>query len=231
MGECRAPSLLALVGFYRAEPLHLALPEAYGSNDWRPAQLSVNDLAFNIPGIVEGEVPVSEVTAIAEKGSSLAQRTLGIWYATGNLWYGGGGRVVKDVDQSVKWFKLAADKNDAVAENGLGIACLYGLGVAKDPVAALNWFRKSADAGYPAAQVNLGCCLLSGVGTPVNRDGAIKWLKAASDSGQFRARKDLSEMYLHGEGGSKNYFLAYHWFHKAIEVAPAQDQGAMIGAD
>jgi TPR repeat protein len=211
---------------------HLKLPEAYGSNDWRPAQPSVYDLAFNVPGIAEGELPVSEVTAIAEKGSSLAQRTLGIWYATGKLWYADSEPVVRDPDQSAKWFKLAAEKNDAVAENGLGIAYLYGLGVPKDPATAIKWFRNSSEAGCPAARINLGCCLLFGMeGTPVNRDEGIRWLKAASGQRQFRARKDLSEIYLHGGAGMKNYFLAYYWFHKAVEVAPAQERTGMMVAD
>lgn len=207
----------------------LKIPEAYGRNDWNPRQSSLNDLVLSTPGICEGDVPINELENLAQKGSILAQRTLGIWKATGGLWYATKAPSAPiNLQDSVRWFQIAADQGDAVAENGLGIAHLYGLGVSKDPVAASRLFAKSAEHGYLTGAVNAGLCLTFGPRSIADRERGLALLKAAADQGDFRAARNLYDTYLHGSviGVSRNPLLATYWLHRAAGLAPPEEKVA-----
>ena len=66
--------------------------------------------------------------------------------------------VAKDEVEAVKWYRKAAEQNDAEAQNNLGLCYANGQGVAKDEVEAVKWYRKAAEQNYAEAQYNLGLC-------------------------------------------------------------------------
>ena len=73
--------------------------------------------------------------------------------------YDNGQGVAKDEAEAVKWYRKAAEQNDAEAQYNLGICYANGQGVAKDEAEAVKWYRKAAEQNDAAAQCNLGCLL------------------------------------------------------------------------
>jgi hypothetical protein len=63
--------------------------------------------------------------------------------------------VAKDQVQAVSWYRKAAEKGHAKAQDRLGSRYRYGLGVAEDQVQAVSWYRKAADQGDARAQDRL----------------------------------------------------------------------------
>ena len=55
-----------------------------------------------------------------------------------------------------KWYRKAAERGFAEAQNNLGLICALGRGVLQDDAEAVKWFRKAAEQGYAPAQNNLG---------------------------------------------------------------------------
>src|SRR5260221_4498710 len=53
--------------------------------------------------------------------------------------YDNGKGVPRDANEAVKWYRLAAEQELAVAQNNLGLMHLNGQGVAKDVVRAYMW--------------------------------------------------------------------------------------------
>ncbi len=76
----------------------------------------------------------SDLLVLAEGDNTMAQRILGERYALGIE------GVTQDMDQAVFWFKKAANKGDAEAQQYLGYAYGRGLGVPQDWVQAHMWF-------------------------------------------------------------------------------------------
>jgi TPR repeat protein len=52
----------------------------------------------------------------------------------------------------VRWFRLAADQDDARAHFNIGVCYMYGTGVVQDNAEALRWLRLAADEGYADAE-------------------------------------------------------------------------------
>ena len=75
-----------------------------------------------------------DLLALAETDNTMAQMMLGKRYAVG------GEDVDKDLNQAVFWYKKAADKGNAEAQQYLGYAYGRGLGVPQDWVQAHMWF-------------------------------------------------------------------------------------------
>ena len=76
----------------------------------------------------------ADLLVLAEGDNTMAQRTLGERYAMGIK------DVNQDLEQAVFWFKKAADKGDAVAQQYLGYAYSRGLGVQQDWIQAHMWY-------------------------------------------------------------------------------------------
>ena len=55
--------------------------------------------------------------------------------------------VAQDLEQVVKWYRLAAEQGDAIAQYNLAVSYLKGQGVAQDCEKAHMWFSRSADGG------------------------------------------------------------------------------------
>ena len=62
----------------------------------------------------------------------------------------------KDDAMVEKWYRRAAERGFAEAQNNLGLIYVLGRGVPQDDSTAVKWFRKAAEQGYAPAQNNLG---------------------------------------------------------------------------
>ena len=63
--------------------------------------------------------------------------------------YNEGRGVPQDYAEAAKWYKLAAEQGDALAQYNLGLSYARGEGVTPDPVAAHMWLNL-ASARFPA---------------------------------------------------------------------------------
>ena len=125
--------------------------------------------------------------AKAESGDTIAQYNLGVEYAGKQMF-----------DKAVFWYKKAAEKGHAKAQNNL--ACCYGGGdgVEQDFETAVYWYTQAAEKGYDKAQYNLGVCYTNGYGVDKDDEEAVRLYKLAAER-ILRIRHPL-----HG-GGVKDY--------------------------
>ena len=65
--------------------------------------------------------------------------------------YGKGQGVVQDDKEAVRWYRLAADQGDAIAQSKLGLRYKYGVGVPQNLIEAHKWFNLSGSNGEEGA--------------------------------------------------------------------------------
>jgi hypothetical protein len=191
----------------------------------RPAPKSISSLD-HYAEIAVADQTFEETRAKAEKGHVDAQVKLGQMYATGD-------RVPKDDTAAVKWFRKAADQEDAMAQNLIGRAYLEGTGVSKDANEAIKWFKKAADRGNANAQFSLGGIYALSEDIPRDDAKAAKWYRMAADQGNADAQNCLGFMYDAGRGVPKDSAEAVRWYRKAADQgnAAAQSNLGLMYAD
>jgi TPR repeat protein len=100
--------------------------------------------------------------------------------AVGHQARAGSGRVLLGEqgkeDQSVQWYRKAADAGDVAAMVNLGV--LLRKQGKEDQ--AMQWYRKAADAGDADAMFNLGAMLAE----QGEEDQAVQWYRKAADAGR-----------------------------------------------
>jgi hypothetical protein len=78
--------------------------------------------------------------------------------------------------KAYKWYRLAAEKGNAEAQNNLGTMYFEGQGAPKNYAKALKWWHLAAEQGFVRAQNNLGSLYSTGgYGVPQNYVKAYKW--------------------------------------------------------
>ena len=102
-----------------------------------------------------------------------------------------------------KWFKLAAEQGNAIAQLNLGRCYRDGIGVVKNEKEEFKWFKLAAEQGNAIAQLNLGCCYRDGIGVAKNKEKAFKWFKLAAVQGNAEAQNNLGYCYEGGIGVPK----------------------------
>ncbi len=105
-----------------------------------------------------------------ELGSLYAQRDLGSYYATGN-WTG-----PKDLVQSVRWYRRAAERGHSDAQFSLGFMYVLGEGVQGDSEEGLRWLRLAAAQGEGSAMRLMADLYRNGYhGVPIDPLQAAEW--------------------------------------------------------
>jgi S1-C subfamily serine protease len=94
--------------------------------------------------------------------------------------------------EAVKWFRKAAEQNDARAQLNLGFRYADGQGVAKDEVEAVKWFRKAAEQNDASAQFILGLRYYNGQGVAKDYVEAYKWNLLAAARSHEKARTNAT---------------------------------------
>jgi len=159
------------------------------------------------PAPVEND-QVHKLRQIAEQGDSIAQFTLGSFYASGR-------GVPRDYVQAARWYRLSAEQGYAPAQNRLGVCYFRGLGVQQNQAEAVVWYSKAAAQGNAFAEDNLGVSYSSGRGVMQNYDEAVKWYRLAADQGTPAAQNHLGNCYYNGHGVAQDYKEALDWYRKA----------------
>jgi hypothetical protein len=118
----------------------------------------------------------------AESGHAYAQYDLGIIF------------FIRDIDESLKWYRLAAEQGHIRAQKQLGFIYDNGLRVAENNEVAFKWYNLAAEQGDPEAQFMLGTMYMSGEGIKKDMDKARDWLHMAGDRGYENARETLKQI-------------------------------------
>lgn len=89
--------------------------------------------------------------------------------------YGYGEGVPKDIAESKKWFKLAADADDKEGVFMTGRLMVQSGITDKDAKAALSYFIRAAKLGHPLAGLMLGQAYFHGIGVQKSNKRAYAW--------------------------------------------------------
>jgi uncharacterized protein len=154
---------------------------------------------------------LADVRGKAEKGDAQSQ------YELGQAFDGGSLGVAKNEAEAVKWYRRAAEQNDAGAQCALGVCYANGQGVAKDEAEAVKWFGKAAEQNDALAQYNLGIACHDGRGVAKHEAEAVKWFRKAAEQNYAKAQNNLGSCYYNGQGVAKDEAEAVKWFRKAAE--------------
>jgi TPR repeat protein len=114
--------------------------------------------------------------------------------------------VPQDEKEVVKWYRKAAEQEEARAQTNLGICYMEGRGVPQDEKDAVTWFRKAAKQGDAVGLFLMGICYEEGIADPVNRTiGTNQDFKAmmecyeqAAKQGYAPAQTKLGTWYISG---------------------------------
>ena len=161
---------------------------------------------------------LADVRARAEKGDAQAQADWGTILLFGNL------GVAKDEVEGVKWYRKAAEQDQAFAQGNLGACYANGVGVAKDEAEAVKWYRKAAERNYLLAQSYLGTCYANGIGVAKDEVEAVRWFRRAADQNLALAQANLGTCYMKGLGVAQDKVEAVRWYRKAAEQEDAESQ-------
>jgi hypothetical protein len=88
----------------------------------------------------------------AERGSAVAQTTLGLWHL------GGEGGLQQDDVKAVALFREAADFGHADAQSLLAVFYFEDKGLEQTNALAAEWMRQAADQGNAGAQFGWELC-------------------------------------------------------------------------
>jgi TPR repeat protein len=171
------------------------------------------------------EKPIDEVKARAKAGDAELQAELGVRYEHGK-------DVAKDQVEAVKWYRKAAEQNNAEAQYNLGVCYAEGVaknerealfGAARDPGEAVKWYRKAAEQNFAKAEYNLGVCYAEGKGVAQDPVEAVKWYRKAAEQNNADAQYKLGMCFEYGRGVAEDSVEAYKWL---LLSARQGDEGA-----
>lgn len=134
-------------------------------------------LAFIFTLILSGSFYANNnLDVLITKEPSTDQFNVGIMY------YSGDG-VTRDYKEAVKWFKLAAERGDILAQFYLGSMYDRGEGVERDFKEAVKWYQLAAEQGVAGAKQSLGIMYLNGLGVIQDKSKAKQLFKDACANG------------------------------------------------
>jgi len=142
----------------------------------------------------------------ARHGDTGAEVAMGVAYEDGI-------HVVKNVDEAIRWYRLAGEQGSAEVQHHL--ATVYEAG--QNFTEAAVWYRKAAEQGYAPAQCNLGTLYREGRGVGRDLAEAAKWFEVAARQGDTQAESNIGYMYNYGEGVRQDYAEAVKWYRLAAQ--------------
>jgi hypothetical protein len=98
---------------------------------------------YAMQGITDRNKAAYYLQEAGKRDQARACANLGVFYATGQL-----AGIPKDLAESIKWYKRAADLGIGRAAAALGAMTLRGEGTPRDPAAAEAYFRRAEELGF-----------------------------------------------------------------------------------
>jgi len=172
----------------------------------------INELAIDGPSVDGPQIEAAaEATTLeqliseARAGSSPAALILGINYLNGD-------GVAESESEAFRWFRLAAEQGEPVAQSRLGSMFERGQGVAADSREAAFWHEQAARSGNVRAMHNLAIAHADGAGVEENLGEAARLFRNAADLGLADSQFNLAVLYSGGMGVPVSLSEAYKWY-------------------
>ena len=115
------------------------------------------------------------------------------------------------------YLKIAADKNNELAQYHYGFMCYKGKGGQADFNEARKYLKLAAEQNFAQAQLEYAQMCRRGEGGNINLDEARKYLKLAADQNYVQAQNEYGEMCFRGEGGQVDFNEARKYFKLAAD--------------
>ena len=144
---------------------------------------------------------------LAQAGIANAQLDMGIIY---NNALG----VPQDVDEAMRWYRLAAEQGHPDAMNRLGFT--YQRLVPPNFEEARIWYEHASALGSLQATNNLGLLYMDRQGVPQDYAEARRQFEIAIAEGHANSMHNLGIMYQNGQGGPVDHVAAAEMFLAAI---------------
>ncbi len=155
---------------------------------------------------------------LAQQGDVDEQFDVGMAYFTGKE------GVKQNYEEALKWFTLAAENNDDVAQFVIGHIYYFGKGVTIDYEEAVKYFELSASQGNAKAQNMLGLCYINGQGVQEDFNQAIKYFQLAADQNVVESQYYLGIIYFYGQGINQDTNKAIQLFKLAASNGDEDSQ-------
>ena len=178
-------------------------------------------IAFS--NFIYGNEDINILKEKAEKGDAVDQFRLGDYYFNSDPLIGVDEWWQNQVE-AVRWYRLAAEQGEAMAQANLGFCYYDGRGVGKNYAEAVKWYSKAADQGNASAQTNLGVCYENGQGVQKHEVEAVRLYRLAVEQGDANAQVNLGACYYYGKGVEKNDAEAVKWYRRAVDQGNARAQ-------
>lgn len=137
-------------------------------------------------------------------------------YMLGLMSFHGLAPVARNLEESARWFSLAAARGHGESQFALAQAYAKGDGVPVDRGRSIQWLERAALGGHTPAMMSLARLHDDGIELPRNRERATAWVRHAAELGDTRAQAVLSERLRDGIGASVDAAAAKSWNEKAL---------------
>ena len=148
---------------------------------------------------------------MANNGDARAQ------YLLGEMSDNGLGPVQLNVEEAARWYRRAAEKNNADAQFALANAYSIGRGVPVNPQQAMKWLTQAAKNGHVTAMMSLAGLYETGLGEARDPAKAAEWTLSAARAGSVNALYLYGVRLMLGDGVDKDPKTAALWFERAAE--------------
>jgi TPR repeat protein len=172
-----------------------------------------------------GANEIQQLARQAGRGDIVAQRTLGLFYLTGDDPRDARRTEIIGVDpeEAAKWFLMAAEQGDLVSQLRLGLLYHDGTGVPRDFAEAARWLRAPAEEGDVDAQTFMGSVYTRSSATwELDYTEAAKWFRLAADQGSLGSILTLAGLYHNGLGVELDFEEAMELYRQGSDNATAQ---------
>lgn len=139
---------------------------------------------------VDGKKALELVIEAAKRGHALSQNAVGWIYKEGL-------GVDENVDEAVKWFRLAAAQGQQNALTNLAWCYDYCLPSDEmDRAEIYKLYRAAAEQGFVNAYAHVGECFDDGDGVKQNKHVAVMWFKLGVEHNSWQAQYELGRAYM-----------------------------------
>ena len=123
----------------------------------------------------------------------------------------------KSFKSALKYYKLAADLNDADSQDWVGYIYYNGKGVKVDYAVAVKWYQKAVDQNYESAINNMAYMYYQGYGVGKNQTKAFGYYKKTADNNNKIGQDWVGFLYEKGRGTDKDINKAIDWYDKSAK--------------
>jgi uncharacterized protein len=146
--------------------------------------------------------------------------------ALGQILLNGQG-IQRDAALAVRWFRIAAAQQSAMAHNMLGRCLEHGWGCAPAISAAAAHYQQACAAGLDWGQYNYANLLATGRGVRQNQAQALKLYRLAAEQGHAKSMNLLGRCYEEGLAVNPDFEQALVWYRRSAEAGDFRGQHSL----